>query len=384
MAKGYIHVELDQSQVSRRAGQPCGDVVACERTTSSTTLVVSDGLGHGIRAHVAAQMCVSRILELLRQGYSMRKAFTSLVSTMERARGTDLPYAVFTVVRILNDGVTMVLSYEMSAPILAASRYAQVLPQRTMTLENSLIGEANCHLEPGEGVLVVSDGITQAGLGMGLTQGWTAEGASQYIGDCLTDGVPLRSIPASVLQQAKRLWKQGLGDDCTAVLASCRHGKTVSILTGPPADPRRDRDVVQRFLMMPGASVISGGSTAQMVAKCTGRQMMMEENPRSMLAPPRYAIEGIDLVTEGAVTLNQVYNVLDEDSSQFDEESGVTQLHELLTSADRVNILMGAAVNPATADISFRQKGILTRQAILPLLAEKLRQAGKLVVVEHY
>ncbi len=109
----------------------------------------------------------------------------------------------------------------------------------------------------------------------------------------------------------------------------------------------------------------------------------MEENPQSLLAPPRYQIEGIGLVTEGAVTLNQLYNVLDEDPSAFEEVSGVTELHALVHAADRINIWIGGAENPATTDISFRQQGILSRHKILPLLAKKLQEMGKLVVVKE-
>lgn len=380
---GYLHVEIAASQLSKKVGDPSGDVVAHERNASSTTLVVCDGIGHGIKAHVAAQMCVSRILELLRQGYSLRKAFGSLVTTMNEARGTDLPYAVFTVARILNDGVTSILSYEMPAPVFVTSRYAQVLPQRTVTMDDVLIGEANCHIEPGEGIIVVTDGITQAGLGMGLPSGWTIEGVGQYVNDCLGDRIPLSGLPGCVLTQARKLWKKGLGDDCTVVEAICRQGKTVNILTGPPGDPKSDREVVRRFMMMEGAKVVSGGTTAAIVARQLGKELLMETDPQSTLAPPRYHIEGVDLVTEGAVTLNQVYNVMDEDAGRFDEESGVTQLHELLNGADRVHFLLGSAINPATRDISFLQKGVLTRHTILPLLAEKLEKAGKLVIVER-
>ena len=111
--------------------------------------------------------------------------------------------------------------------------------------------------------------------------------------------------------------------------------------------------------------------------------MGVEKDPQSLVAPPRYEIPGIDLVTEGAVTLNQVFNVLDEDMAEFTEDSGVTELCALLHVADRVNITAGGAKNQASGDISFRQCGILTRAHILPLIAEKLRADGKLVVLEH-
>ncbi len=354
-----------------------------ERTAAWTTIVICDGLGAGIKANIAATMCASHLMELFRDDFSLRQGFAATVKIMNRARGTDLPYAVFTVVRILNDGVVTVLSYEMPGPIMIGHRHAAVLPQRTLTLENALIGEANCHLEPGEGIVVFSDGITQAGLGGSMKNGWELDGACRYINTCLAGGLMIREIPQYVHNRAREIWGHVGGDDCTVALAECRWGRTVNILTGPPSDAANDPNIVSRFLLSEGTKVVCGGTTANIVARCRGTQVNIEPDEQSVLAPPRYRIDGIDLVTEGAVTLNQVYNVLDEDPAEFEEESGVTELIELLKSADRINFVVGAARNPASENIAFRQRGILTRTQIIPLIAEKLRKAGKLVVIEY-
>jgi hypothetical protein len=271
----------------------------------------------------------------------------------------------------------------MPGPILIGPRHAAVIPQRTLTLENSLIGEGNCHMEPGEGLIVVSDGISQAGMGTSMRLGWEIEGVCRYINACLIDGVHVREIPQYIHRRAVELWGPRPGDDCTVSLAYCREGKTVNILTGPPSDPGRDAEVVSKFFLAEGSKVVCGGTTASIVAAHRGMKLTVEEDPQSMVAPPKYAIEGIDLVTEGAVTLNQVFNILDEDPATFEEDSGVTELYDYLNSADRVNFLMGVARTPASENIAFRQRGILTRTRIVGLLAEKLRKAGKLVVIEY-
>jgi hypothetical protein len=380
---GYIHVEIETIQSSKRPGKSCGDQVQFERTQASTTIVICDGLGSGIKANIAATMCASRLLELFRNDFSMRQGFSSMVKTMNEARGTDLPYAVFSVIRILNDGSATVLSYDMPGPIFVSRRLAAVLPQHTLTLENALIGESNCHIEPGEGLIVVSDGITQAGLGTTMKNGWEIEGVARFITASMTEGLLLPEIPNYVHRHALELWGPRSGDDCTVTLASCRWGKTVNIMTGPPSDPSMDRSVAAKFLMAEGEKVICGGTTASIVANYRGVKLMMDPDPQSLLAPPKYQIDGIELVTEGAVTLNQVYNILDEDPSEFEEESGVTELSQLLNSADRINFLVGVAQNPASEHIAFRQRGILSRMKVVPLLAEKLRNAGKLVVIEY-
>ena len=302
---------------------------------------------------------------------------------MNAARGSDMPYAVFTVMRILNDGVVTILSFEMPPPMIVTSKYANVLPQRTITIENALIGESHCHLMPGEGVLIVTDGITQAGLGSGYVSGWTSEGVGEYITDCMSGNIKLRDIPRNLINKAREIWGKSLGDDCTAVIAACRWGKVVNIFTGPPNNPKMDRIVASKFMKSEGIKVVCGGTTSKIIADYLGKEVTMEDNPQSLLSHLKYNIEGVDLVTEGAITLNQVYNTLDDNNESFDEESAVSELHSLLVAADRINIFMGTAVNPATKSISFRQKGILSRQSITQLIAQKLKDAGKLVVIEN-
>jgi hypothetical protein len=382
MAAGYVHVEVETSQSSKRPGAPCGDVVGCDRTPTATTVICADGIGSGVRARIAAEMCVSRLLERLRLGASLRQAFAAVAGTMEQNRSPHRPFAAFTIARVLNDGMATVLCYEAPEAILVSQRHAATLVTRSVELGGAMAVEADCYLEADDGLLLMSDGITQAGLGRGLPQGWQTEGVVRYVNHCLTEGHLPREVPAEVHREARQLW-QVAGDDCTAVMALCRRGQIVNIFTGPPAHKGQDVPLVQRFLHAEGLKIVCGGTTAEIVARVLGRTVSVEQDPQSLVAPPRYEIEGIDLVTEGAVTLNQVYNILDEDIAQLTEDSGVTELCALLQVADRVNVFLGTARNEAAGDISFRQCGILSREKIVALIAQRLRAAGKLVVIER-
>lgn len=379
---GYVHIQVEIGQVPKRA-LPCGDVVLTERTHSWTSIIVADGIGSGVRANVAAVMTASRLMEMLRRRFSLRDAFHRIVQTMDAWRDPSLPYTCFTVARILNDGEATILSYEMPGAILLGAGPAAELPRRTFTLGPSVIGEAHCRLVGGEGLLLLSDGVTQAGLGNGLREGWGVDGVCDHVHTLLCERVEPMSLPRRIIEQAGRLWGKKTGDDCTAVLAIARPGSVVNIFTGPPATKTHDTTVARRFLAREGWKVICGATTAKIVAEQAGKPLRMEQTPTSILAPPKYEMAGIDVVTEGAVTLNQVYNVIDEDPANHEEHSGVTQLCALLAAADRVNFLVGTAANPANEHIAFRQQGILSRARIVPLLVQRLREQGKLVVVEY-
>lgn len=382
MTGSYLHITVDTAQSAKREGRACGDVVVCERTAAATTVVLADGLGAGIKANVAATMACARLIELLRGGFSLRDSFTRLAGAMNHARTSDLPFAAFTVAQVLNDGAATVLTYETPAPLLVGLRRASGLPQRVIEADKALTGESCVRLEPGEGLLLVSDGVTQAGIGKGLRQGWGIEGLARYVNLQLDQGRAAEELPELIRLEALGHDGGRAEDDTTATLARCRPGKLLTVLTGPPTNRALDAEVVREFMAAPGPKAICGGVTSRIVAERLKKTLRVQEDSLETLAPPVYALDGVDLVAEGAVTLNQVYNVIDEDPALHEEESSVTRLCALLRDADRVDVLLGGALNPAGDHIAFRQKGIITRARIVPLLADKLRAMGKLVVVK--
>lgn len=380
----YTHVDVAIAQEPRRRGRPCGDVVSIERTAEATTVLCCDGIGSGSRAHLAATLCASRLTESLRRGFSARRAVETVAAAMERQRALADPYpfAAFSLARVRADGHAAVLAYESPPPILTGGPSASVLPHAVVGGGRGVVLESQARLEPGDGLLIVSDGITQAGLGAGLRMGWGAKGAREFLAELLRARTAPERIPERLVARARELSGDG-GDDCSAAYLVCRSGRAVTILTGPPARRERTAGAVEALLEAEGVRVVCGGSTAGLVAQYMGRTVAVREDDDPSLAPPRYELEGIDLVTEGAVTLNQAFNVLGSPATrEWDEDSGVAALVRLLEAADRVRFIVGLAENPASGSISYRRAGILNRREIVPLLAGKLRAAGKLVEIE--
>ncbi len=375
-----LHIDITEYQSSKNPIAPCGDVVSFERNESGTIIILCDGIGSGFKAHIAAKMCISRIKGLLKRGFSLRKTFSNVVKTMEQWKSPQKPYCAFTLARIRNDGEVTILSYEAPTAILLSSTAVEI-PQRTFVVDGIIAKESNCFLIPSEGLILISDGISQSGLGRRLPRGWTGEMIAQYVTDLMNDNVDRKLIVHAIHDKGLSLCNNIRQDDCTVVYASCRVGKSVNIFTGPPSNKNMDKRIVANFLDMPGPKVVCGATTAAIVARQSGGKLDIEHQSQSLLAPPRYYINGINLVTEGAVTLNQLCNIIDVDPCQLEEDSGVTDLYSMLKNADKVNFILGMGLNPVSGDISFCQKGILTRDKIVPLIAEKLRAKGKLVLI---
>ncbi len=382
MSKDYIHIETLIAQTPKHSRDVCGDVVLCDHDEHATLLLVCDGIGSGIRANIAATLCVARLRTLIQNGFSLRHAVSEVAATMEQSKQDAATYCAFTAARILNDGSMTALSYEIPTPILFSNRSAAPLPTRSLTFGKALLLETRCLLQPGEAILLVSDGLTQAGIGTRFHQAWGTEGIAQFLTQHQGPTFTMEDLPNTLIQEATRRGDNGTTDDMSVLLARCRPGKTLTIFSGPPSDPHQDRAVIKRFLETPGWKVICGGTTARIVSDYLGKPMILDKSDESLIAPPSYRLENIDLLTEGAVTLNQVYNILDADPDTFDEESGVTQIFHLMGAADLIHFIIGGSLNPAVNHISFKQRGVLPRATIVPLLADKLRSKGKRVIID--
>ncbi len=378
------YVEIVTAQSAKRAGRVCGDYVVVDRTPEATTAVLADGIGTGIKARVAAVMCASRLMELVHLGFTIREACGKVVETMHEARTNDIPFSAFSICRVLSSGHATIISYEIPSPILVNRNFAAYQPQaRVFPMGLEMIAEVNTILDYGDGVILFSDGVSQAGLGHQYRMGWGVEGVRDFINGSLVQRVDLRDIPQKVLDRVKDISGATYGDDTTCLLLLCREAKVLNVLTGPPASRARDKKTVQDFVAAEGTKVVCGSTTAEMVARVLSVSVDVKGLSSAFHNPPSYAIEGIDFATEGAVTLNQLYNILEEDRDRLDKTSSVSTLYRLFHASDTIHFFVGTAKNPGHQGIVFRQMGVFPREVIVELLAEKLRKMGKLVSIEY-
>lgn len=382
MPQRYLHSEVKVCQTSKKGKNACGDVISIIRQENTTTIIVCDGIGSGVSAHIASTLCKSRLETLLAGGFSMHEAFMSVAVAMEQWKQPQKPYAAFLVAQIRSDGYASALGYEIPIPIWVTPQQASLLPHHSFVNENITGWQINCYLRSDEGLVFLTDGITQAGLGGKLSGGWKGHGVADYVNSLLKKGTRLVDVSNCIHRKANEYDKCGRHDDMTVLTALCRYGRTLNILTGPPDDKKKDKQYVRQFMEAPGIKVVCGATTAAITAGVLGKELKMEQDSSSLITPPKYYINGIDLVTEGVITLNQLNNVLDLSVDDFDEINAVTELYDLLIRADKVQFFLGTGRNPANSSVCFVQRGVLNREKIVPLIADKLRRKDKCVLIK--
>ena len=378
----YQYIDIAFNQKTKIGGTACGDVFHIERTPHHTTIILCDGKGHGIRANFSASMNVSYLSKLLQSDFSLRQAFDSLVNFFKQVGVDGEHYAVFSMLRIHNDGMANILSFSMPPPIFISPIGAKILNLREIEAENGIINEANCYLKNGESIMLMSDGVTQAGIGRGLDWGWESKGVCKFINDnYIQKNIDYVGLSNDITKQVFTISNGNYDDDITNIICFGRTGKVCNIITGPPTEKKNDFSVIRKFMSAEGCKVVCGGTTANVVCSMLNTNLIYGNERSNPYTPPEFIIKGIDLATEGAITLNQLYNLIDESRELMSDDNPVTKLFDKIMEANKIVFWLGTNNQPNTTSLEFIQRGLKSRQNIVRLLAERLKEIGKLVII---
>jgi len=371
------------SQQIKTGYRVCGDHCAVTRTDAGTLYVLCDGIGSGIYANIAAIMCTQRLTSLIQNGMTLREAAELVAGSMHRAREADIPFSAFSAAFITPDAYFTLYTYEAPTPILLTSDRASVLPAKHFTADYEVIAECEGRLRHGDALILMSDGVTQSGMGHGYGLGIGSEGVAEFINKQLKT-VNTLSLPGRVTAYCASLAKGRYEDDTTLAMLCCREAAELTFLSGPPSRMQLDKlyaDIIRS--QSAGKKVVCGSTTLDIISRELGVPAETVSSG-AFGAPPEYALAGVDLALEGAITLNQVCNVIEEPMSLFEEETAVKKLCVLLKEADVVHMHIGNAANDAHESLFFKQVGVRVRRNTVKLLADKLRGMGKLVLEKYY
>jgi len=370
-------------QKNKKKHEVCGDFCLYERMAMGTVYVLCDGVGSGIYANISAITCANRILELIRRGMSIRMTSETVAASMHRARKEDIPFSAFSVALISNEGQFTVYSYESPNPILMQNGHAKVLTPRFYTTGFEVIGESSGVLNIGDSLLMFSDGVSQAGLGHGQGMGIGSDGVSSYINMNYKPSDNIAHLSKRIVDMCKKVSGGNHEDDTTLILLNCREANELTLLTGPPSNRSMNHNYALKFMDMPGKKILCGSTTTDIISEELGLKVetVMSKTYGQL---PDYHIEGIDLVTEGAITLNQAHNILDEPVERLSTSTAAERICLLLHAADVIYLMVGNAANSAHEDLIFKQTGVHIRKHVISQIAKRLKNMGKLVIEQYY
>ncbi|MBM7557263.1 SpoIIE family protein phosphatase [Halanaerobacter jeridensis] len=375
-----MQVDTKVANVSKKGEELCGDNVEVVSNEQSTIIVLSDGLGSGVKANILANLTTKIASKLLENGISIDEAVETITKTLPVCKERQLAYSTLSVLQIFNDGSCYLVEID-NPPSFFINNSGQVsqLEMSERQVGDKEVREANFKLEEGDMVMLVSDGVVHAGIEGLLNFGLGWSGINDYLKQYLDKYGTTPELAQKIVDLSEAYYCMEPGDDTTAVIAQFREERAVTLFTGPPKDEAKDNQVVQKLIEQGDKKVVCGGTTAQIVARELDKELEVKLEYYDQDVPPTSEIEGIDLVTEGLLTLNKTLERLEEAESEEDlpdKKDGATKLAELLLTSDDVNLLVGQAVNSAHQSLKLPEEMSIRNQIIKKLVA-KLNDKGK-------
>ncbi len=362
----------------------CGDTFKVFRAPDSTVVVLSDGLGSGVKANVLSTLTVEIVGGLVTGNLSTYEVVETLIATLPVCNWRGIAYSTFSILRVYDTGQATLVEYDSPPSLfLKAGKNVNVMKGSEIEILGKSIRESRFRMRPGDMFLQMSDGIIHAGVGQMLRLGWREEGVRQYISEIIpqTSDNP-DALAELVLNQAGALWQNRPGDDGTVVATRYRRALNTTVLTGPAGDPKDMPQMLKDFLSANGKKVVCGGTTSHLVAEKLGKKLEVDLRYLDSGLPPIGKIEGIDLVTEGMLTLNRAVDYL-KNGIPEGEDNAATLLLNQLRKSDGISFLVGTARNPAHQNADLPTE-LLLRRTVVETLASLLRNEGKTVEVRYY
>jgi hypothetical protein len=381
-----LFIEAGEAHVCKHGEILCGDSLSIAPIVGGKLMVLSDGLGSGVKANILATLTTKIATRLLERGLPLEEVVETLTDTLPECKVRKIAYSTFTLIKILDDGRSYLAEFDNPPTFYLRRGYVSQLKYRDKVIGNRKIREAHVHVEAGDWFVAVSDGEIHAGIGGLLNLGWDWEKIAKFIETQVYEDVSAKKVAKVLVDQANDLYEGRPGDDTTVGVLKIRPKRFGSFMIGPPVNREDDQAVANKFLGLPGRKIVSGGTTAGILGKILQRDVTVDLSTMTPKIPPTGKMEGIELVTEGVHTVNHALQILEKinDIDQLvGKRDGASRLAWEFLYSDSIHIFLGQAINPAHLNPNLPQEmGFKSRS--VHTIASVLKEKGKEVTMEIY
>ena len=383
--------DIGYKSINHVGEQLCGDHVdIVEPDENSTVIVLSDGLGSGVKASILSTLTSKIFSTMLAAGLPLEECVEAVAQTLPVCSVRGVAYSTFTIIHLKNNETAEIIQYDNPQVILIRNEKNFDYAKLEMNIGGKKILKSVINLREGDQFIAMSDGCPHAGIGMAYNFGWKRDDIIDFMETLAPVGYTAKTLATMLVDECDKLYGHAPGDDATACVVRIRKRVPMNMLFGPPFN-RDDADrMMSLFFSKEGKHIICGGTTSSIASKYLGKPLKAKLDFTSDL-PPTAEIEGVDLVTEGVITMNKVVEYAKDylGENQFYEEwsfkrDGASQISRLLfEEATDINFYVGRAINPAHQNpdlpINFNIKMNLVEE-----LSKCLKLMGKRIKVSYF
>jgi hypothetical protein len=336
-----------------------GDVFLSRKIKEEGRLitVLSDGLGSGVKAGVLANLTATMALRYTSAFVDVRQSAKTIMDTLPVCEKRKISYSTFTIVDLDEDGKTRVIEHGNPPLVLLRGQAPVPIDRASLTLEtwkDRVIHYSEFDTQLGDRIVFYSDGVSQSGLGrVGFPLGWGQARVNEFLSRQIgaENEISSRELSHNLVGEALVNDGQAAKDDITCGVIYYRHPRQLLVITGPPFNRERDEELANLAENFEGRKAICGGTTANIVSRLLNRPVAVSLMPNNLDIPPAATMEGIDLVTEGTVTLAKVAELLERgNAADLARRNPASDLVSLMLQSDIVQFVVGTRINEAHQD----------------------------------
>lgn len=384
--------DIGWKSINHVGEQLCGDHVdIVEQDENSTVIVLADGLGSGVKASILSTLTSKIISTMMAQGLSLEECVSTIAATLPICSVRGAAYSTFTIIHLINNQTAQIIQYDNPQVIMIRDFELYDYEKRELNIEGKKIYTSQIKLQENDVFVAMSDGCPHAGIGIAYNFGWKWEDIADFMTSIAPVGYTAKTLSTMLVDECNKLYGNKPGDDATACVVKIRKREPMNILFGPPRNRDDCNRMMSLFFSKEGKHIVCGGTTSSIAAKYLGKPIKASLNFESSDVPPIAEIEGVDLVTEGVITINKVIEYAKDalDKNELYEHwgykhDGASLICRLLfEEATDINFYVGRAVNPAHQNpdlpINFNIKMNLVEE-----LSECLKKMGKRIKVSYF
>jgi hypothetical protein len=367
----------------------CGDKVKVVTMSDKTVIVLSDGLGSGVKANILATLTTEIIVKMLCADVDMEEVVKTVINTLPVCQVRKIAYSTFVVMEIQHSDYSYkIMNFDSPAAMIFRNETKIEHNNHIVPILNRDISMFTGNLKTGDYVVLVSDGVLHAGLGVKMNFGWGRENIADFIAEKITGSQPKAwNVAHQVLSKTYSLYGGKCGDDASVVVVNVRPKARLTIFTGPPLDMDAQPAIVEKFLSTKGRKIVCGGTTANIVADYLKTNVDVDIKTMTETVPPIGKLKNVDLVTEGIITMSECLRLLQDcggDISKLPtEKNGAVLLAMELLSTEMIDFIVGQCINEFYQNPCL-PKNISVRKHLVKDFASLLIEYGKEVTVKYY
>lgn len=384
--------DIGYKSINHDGEQLCGDHVdIVPQGENSTVIVLADGLGSGVKASILSTLTSKIISTMMAEGLTLEDCVETIAQTLPICSVRGVAYSTFTIMHIVDNREMELIQYDNPMTILLRNGKNFNYPTTEMNIGGKKIYKSVIKLAEDDIFIAMSDGCPHAGIGLAYNFGWKREDIIDYMEIVSVAGYTAKTLSTILIDEVYKLYGQKPGDDATACVVKIRKREPMNLLFGPPRDRDDCNRMMSLFFSKEGKHIICGGTTSSIAAEFLGKKVKASLNFLQSDVPPTAEIEGVDLVTEGVITVNKVVEYAHDalaENKLYDKwgvsRDGASMICRMLfEEATDINFFVGRAVNPAHQNpdlpINFNIKMNLVEE-----LTKCLKKMGKRIKVSYF